>query len=130
MQEEQLGMRVDKWLWAARFFKTRALAREAVELGRVRISGERMKPSREIRPGDRLQIDRAEERFDVHVLKLSEFRGPAPVARELYEETEESRERRERIAANKRYAEEPAQSIRKGRPTKRDARAIRAIKYG
>ncbi len=122
-------MRIDKWLWAARFFKTRTLAREAVELGRVRVSGERTKPSREIRPGDVLQILRAQERFEVQVAGLSEVRGPAPVAQTLYEETEQSKEKRERVAEMKRFSEEPATSIRKGRPTKRDARKLREIKY-
>lgn len=123
-------MRIDKWLWAARFFKTRTLAREAVELGRVRVSGERTKPSREIRIGDVLQILRAQERFEVQVAGLSEVRGPAPVAQTLYEETEQSKEKRERIAEMKRFSEEPATSIRKGRPTKRDARKLREFKYG
>ncbi len=123
-------MRIDKWLWAARFFKTRTLAREAVELGRVRVSGERTKPSREIRPGDVLQILRAQERFEVQVAGLSEVRGPAPVAQTLYEETEQSKEKRERIAEMKRFSEEPATSIRKGRPTKRDARKLHEFKYG
>ena len=123
-------MRIDKWLWAARFFKTRTLAREAVELGRVRVSGERTKPSREIRIGDVLQILRAQERFEVQVAGLSEVRGPAPVAQTLYEETEQSKEKRERITEMKRFSEEPATSIRKGRPTKRDARKLREFKYG
>ena len=123
-------MRIDKWLWAVRFFKTRTLAREAVELGRVRIRGERTKPSREVQPGDVLQIVRAEERFEVQVAGLSEIRGPATVAQTLYEETEQSKEKRERIAEIKRFSEEPAVSIRKGRPTKRDARKLREIKYG
>lgn len=128
--DRQQAMRIDKWLWAARFFKTRTLAREAVELGRVRMSGERMKPSREVRPGDVLQVVREQERLEVQVTGLSEVRGPATVARTLYEETEQSREKRERIAQMKRFAEEPATSIRKGRPTKRDARKLREIKYG
>ncbi len=123
-------MRIDKWLWAARFFKTRTLSREAVELGRVRVSGERTKPSREIRVGDVLQIMRGQERFEVQVAGLSEVRGPAPVAQTLYEETEQSKEKRTRIAEMKRFSEEPATSIRKGRPTKRDARKLREFKYG
>lgn len=130
MFAEQSGERIDKWLWASRFFKTRSLAKEAVELGRVRIDGERMKPSREVRSGDKLQIERAGVRFDVVVAGTSDTRGPACDAQKLYEETLESRQRRERLSQLKRYAEEPADSIRKGRPTKRDARKLRAFKYG
>ena len=130
MLAEQSGERIDKWLWASRFFKTRSLAKESVELGRVRIDGERMKPSREVRSGDKLQIERAGVRFDVVVAGTSDTRGPACDAQKLYEETLESRQRRERLSQLKRYAEEPADSIRKGRPTKRDARKLRAFKYG
>lgn len=129
MLAEQDGERIDKWLWAARFFKTRALAKDAVELGRVRIAGERMKPSREVRSGDMLQIERAGERFEVVVVGICDLRGSAPQARMLYEETIESVQRRERLSQLRRFAEEPADAIRKGRPTKRDARKIRAFKY-
>ena len=130
MQSKEQGERIDKWLWAARFFKTRTLAKEAVELGRVRIEGERMRPSRGVRVGDKIQIERAGEHFDVVVAGFCDLRGPASAARTLYEETDESIQRRERLAQLKRYAEEPADSIRRGRPTKRDARKIRAFKYG
>ena len=84
---ELQAVRIDKWLWAARFFKTRTLAQEAVELGRVRLDGSRVKSSREVRPGDRLEITRGEEKFTVYVEALSTARGPAAVAQTLYRET-------------------------------------------
>ncbi len=120
------SVRVDKWLWAARFFKTRSLAQEAIELGRVRIAGIRIKPSREVRPGDLLAIQRGEENFEVYVEQLSSVRGPAKVAQTLYRETDESLVLRERAVALRKYAPEPASAITKGRPTKRDMRKIRA----
>ena len=92
---ELQAVRIDKWLWAARFFKTRTLAQEAVELGRVRLDGSRVKSSREVRPGDRLEITRGEEKFTVYVEALSTARGPAAVAQTLYRETDESRILRE-----------------------------------
>lgn len=128
MDQEISDVRVDKWLWAARFFKTRSLAQEAVELGRVRIAGQRMKPSRSVKVGDRLQIDRSEEHFDIFVEALSTVRGPAPVAQTLYRETEESKQKRERVAQMRRIAVEPAAAIEKGRPTKRDARLLRRLR--
>ena len=115
---ELQSVRIDKWLWAARFFKTRTLAQEAVELGRVRLDGNRIKSSREV-------ITRGEEKFTVFVEKLSVVRGPASVAQTLYRETDESRILREENAAIRKLAAEPALSIKKGRPTKRDARRIR-----
>ena len=121
------SMRVDKWLWASRFFKTRSLAQEAVELGRVRISGQRIKPSREVRPGDEMEIERAGECWEITVKGLSAVRGPAPAARLLYEESTESRERRERLAEQRKYTAEPALARRGGRPTKRDGRLIRSL---
>lgn len=122
---ELQAVRIDKWLWAARFFKTRTLAQEAVELGRVRLDGSRAKSSREVRPGDRLEITRGEEKFTVYVEALSTARGPAAVAQTLYRETDESRILREENAAMRKLAAEPALAIKKGRPTKRDARRIR-----
>lgn len=122
---ELQNVRVDKWLWAARFFKTRTLAQEAVELGRVRLEGNRIKSSRELKLGDRLEITRGEEKFTVYVQALSTVRGPASVAQTLYRETDESRILREENAALRKLAAEPALAIRKGRPTKRDARKIR-----
>lgn len=122
------SVRVDKWLWAARFFKTRSLAQDAIELGRVKIAGVRIKPSREVKPGDLLEITRGDEHFEVYVEALSAVRGPAKVAQGLYRETDESLVLRERAAALKKYANEPASTIPKGRPTKRDMRRIRAVK--
>ena len=125
---ELQSVRIDKWLWAARFFKTRTLAQEAVELGRVRLDGNRIKSSREVKPGDRLEITRGEEKFTVFVEKLSVVRGPASVAQTLYRETDESKILREENAAIRKLAAEPALSIKKGRPTKRDAFVISRAK--
>ena len=119
------SVRIDKWLWAARFFKTRSLAQDAIELWRVRMRGERVKASREVQPGDLLQITRGEEHFEVYVENLSQVRGPAKEAQKLYRETDESQVLRERAAALRRIAKEPAAAIPKGRPTKRDARKLR-----
>lgn len=113
---ELQSVRIDKWLWAARFFKTRTLAQEAVELGRVRLDGNRIKSSREVKPGDRLEITRGEEKFTVFVEKLSVVRGPASVAQTLYRETDESRILREENAAIRKLAAEPALSIKRGAP--------------
>jgi ribosome-associated heat shock protein Hsp15 len=121
--------RIDKWLWAARFFKTRSQAAQAVELGRVRLAGERVKPARELRGGELLEIQHAETRIDVIVRTLSTMRGPAPVARQLYEETAESIARRERRAEQRRAGAEPAEALR-GRPTKRDGRTMRRVLRG
>ena len=127
MSELLESIRVDKWLWAARFFKTRQLAQEAVELGRVRIAGQRLKPSRNIKPGDQLTVERGDERFDIFVEKISPIRGPAQTAQTLYRETEESKEKRSRASELRKIAVEPAKTIAKGRPTKRDARLLRRI---
>ncbi len=116
-------LRIDKWLWAARFFKTRSLAQQAVEGGRVRLDDERVKSSRELRLGDRLVIQVGELEWHITVLQLSERRGPAPVARLLYQEEEASRLARERRVEEKRLAPEPSQDLH-GRPTKRDRRLI------
>ena len=128
--EPLASIRIDKWLWAARFFKTRSLAQEAVELGRVRLAGQRLKPSRDVKPGDRLTVERGEERFEIFVEKISAVRGPAPVAQTLYRETDESREKRERASEMRKIAMEPASTIAKGRPTKHDARLIRRVQSG
>ena len=104
--EPLASIRIDKWLWAARFFKTRSLAQEAVELGRVRLAGQRLKPSRDVKPGDRLTVERGEERFEIFVEKISAVRGPAPVAQTLYRETDESREKRERASEMRKIAME------------------------
>lgn len=116
-------MRLDKWLWAARFFKTRSLAIQAIENGRVKIDGARVKPAREVKPGDRVELHVGESDWTLTVRALSMQRGPAPVARTLYEEDADSRMRRERQHAERRLAANPAAVI-KGRPTKRDRRQI------
>lgn len=116
-------LRIDKWLWAARFFKTRSLASQAVDGGRVRLNGERAKPSREVRPGDRVVVHIGEYEWQVSVLALADRRGPAEAARSLYEEDPASRQRREEQAAQHRLCHNPAAGL-KGRPTKRDRRLI------
>jgi ribosome-associated heat shock protein Hsp15 len=116
-------VRVDKWLWAARLLKTRALAAEAVKGGRVHVNGNPVKPSRDLRPGDRLEVTVGQRRMVVDVRATSERRGPANEAALLYEETPESREARERAAAERRLAQ-PAGPDRGPRPTKRDRRRM------
>lgn len=120
-------MRLDKWLWAARFYKTRSLAQQAIEAGRVRVAGERIKPSKEVRPGDRLAIRVQDEDWEIAVRALSERRGPAAAARLLYEEGEASRLRREARRAERSLGREPALE-RHGRPTKTDRRALRRLR--
>jgi ribosome-associated heat shock protein Hsp15 len=117
------NVRIDKWLWAARFFKTRSLAADAVDRGRVRIGGEPVKPARAVKVDDKIMIDNGSDRWEVVVLVLSDVRGAAPVARALYRETEDSIVHRERNQEARRLFPEPGTSI-KGRPTKRDRRAI------
>ena len=116
-------MRIDKWLWAARFFKSRALAARACELGRIQSNGQHSKPAREIRTGDALQVRNESGLFEVEVLQLSEVRGPAVVAQTLYRETESSRESRMKAAAE-RKAMPRFETMREGRPTKRERRKI------
>ena len=116
--------RLDKWLWAARFFKTRALAVEEIGKGRVLVNGQVAKPSRDLRPGDLVAVRQGPYTRTVTVKDLSGQRGPAPVAQQLYEETEASRLAREEQAERHRFAQEPAQAITQGRPTKRDRRQI------
>ncbi len=117
------GVRMDKWLWAARFFKTRSLAAHACELGRIASNGQRAKASREVRVGDRLQVKNAGGEFQVEVLLLSELRGPAAVAQTLYRETEQSRELRRKLA-EERKAQPHFESPEGGRPTKRARRHL------
>ncbi|CUI06991.1 RNA-binding S4 domain-containing protein [Massilia sp. P8910] len=117
------NVRIDKWLWAARFFKTRSLATDAVDTGKVRLDGERIKPSRAVKLDDKLSIDNGAETWEVRVMGISDVRGGAPVARTLYEETEESVSKRENDAEARKLYREPGTTI-KGRPTKRDRRAI------
>lgn len=119
--------RIDKWLWAARFFKTRSLAQDAVENGRVRIGGDRVKSSREVKVGDTLDIQVGEYTWIVSVLALSDRRGPAPVARLLYSEDPESRAAREKRMETRQWVADPGSAI-KGRPTKRDRRLIHRFK--
>ena len=120
-------VRIDKWLWAARFFKTRSLAARACELGRVQSNNQPAKPAREIRVGDMLQIRTEGGDFQVEVLILSEVRGPASVAQTLYRETEESRELRQKLREERRatmnFSPAPA-----SRPSKRDRRKIRQFR--
>jgi ribosome-associated heat shock protein Hsp15 len=124
---EILRVRLDKWLWAARHFKTRSAAAEAIDSGRVRVDGERVKPAREVRVGDRVELAQRDAMKTVVVRALSAIRGPAPVAQRLYEETADSRARRERRCDLLHYRAEPARSI-KGRPTKREGRALRLLR--
>ena len=119
-------VRLDKWLWAARFFKTRSMAATAVERGQVRVAGERVKPARTLRVGERLSVRRGDEAFDVVVSGLSTVRGPASVARLLYIEAAESVARRTQAKEAARLMKEPAAAIR-GRPSKRDARVLRRL---
>jgi ribosome-associated heat shock protein Hsp15 len=114
-------VRIDKWLWAARFFKTRGLAADAVKGGRVHLNDQPAKPSKDVKPGDRLEITIGQSRFVVDVRGTSERRGPAVEAAKLYEETAESREARARNAELRRLAPAPAPDLG-GRPTKRDRR--------
>jgi ribosome-associated heat shock protein Hsp15 len=117
------GVRMDVWLWAARFFKTRALAKKACELGRVVASGQPVKPAREVHVGNRLRVTTEGGEFEIDVLGLSELRGPAPVAQALYRETDESKEARKKAAEERRAMQmfEPAPVAR---PSKRDRRRI------
>lgn len=123
MIEASEKLRIDKWLWAARFFKTRSIAAQAVDAGRVKLAGERIKPSKEIKPGDRLRIHIGEFDWDVEVLGVSAHRGPAEQARQLYLEDESSQARRRTQVDERRLMANPAAEL-KGRPTKRDRRLI------
>jgi ribosome-associated heat shock protein Hsp15 len=116
-------MRLDKWLWAARFFKTRSLAQQAIESGRVRLNRERVKPAHALRISDFVSVRVGELDWDVEVKGLCEKRGPAEQARKLYLETAESRAERERRIELRRWSAEPAAEL-KGRPTKRDRRRL------
>ena len=117
------SVRIDKWLWAARFFKTRALAARACELGRIQSNGQIAKPAREVRVGDMLRVTNEGGDFQVEVLLLSEVRGPAAVAQTLYRETEASQELRLKVAAE-RKAMHQFETLPAGRPSKRDRRKI------
>jgi ribosome-associated heat shock protein Hsp15 len=117
------GVRIDVWLWAARFFKTRPLAKRACELGRVLSNQQPAKAAREVRVGDHLQVTNDGGEFQVEVLLLSEVRGPAAVAQTLYRETDESRELRQKVAAERKAMRE-FEVLPEGRPSKRDRRHI------
>ena len=120
-------VRMDKWLWAARFFKTRSLAARACDLGRIEANGQQSKPSREVRVGDLLKVKNDGGDFHVEVLLLSEMRGPAAVAQTLYRETQASRELRLKLA-EERKAMAHFESSREGKPSKRDRREINRLR--
>jgi ribosome-associated heat shock protein Hsp15 len=121
------SVRMDKWLWAARFFKTRALATRACDLGRITSNSQLAKPAREVRIGDKLLVKNEGGEFEVEVLLLSEIRGPAAVAQTLYRETETSREARLKLA-EERKALQRFETMPEGRPSKRDRRQINRLR--
>jgi ribosome-associated heat shock protein Hsp15 len=117
-------LRLDKWLWAARFYKTRSLAAEDIDKGRIQVNGQVAKPSRELKAGDRVDLRQGALTRTVVVQALSTVRGPAPQAQQLYEETAESQARRALFQEQRKLASEPADTIEQGRPTKRDRRQL------
>ncbi|MHB1124183.1 MAG: RNA-binding S4 domain-containing protein [Ramlibacter sp.] len=117
-------LRIDKWLWAARFYKTRTLASEEIARGRVEVNGQEVKPAREVKVGDTVGLRQGPVTRTVVVKGLSGMRGPAPVAQQLYEETPDSIKAREQAAERRRLAPEPALTIGQGRPTKRGRREL------
>ena len=121
-----VAVRIDVWLWAARFFRTRTLAKQAVDTGKVEVGGQRPKPSRAVRVGDALRVVRGEDTFEIEVLGLSDERGPAPVAQQLYRETPASLEARE-AARDARRAARDGYRPPEQRPDKRARRLIRAL---
>lgn len=123
-------VRIDKWLWAGRFFKTRGLATEAVTGGRVHVNGARVKPAKDVRVGDTIQIRVGVTEWTVKVVELSERRRSAPVAQGLYEETDESRASRERLALQRKAAPPPLGADLGARPTKQDRRRLEALRKG
>jgi ribosome-associated heat shock protein Hsp15 len=124
MSEPFTSLRLDKWLWAARFYKTRSLAAEEIAKGRIEVNGQPAKASRELKPGDQVALRQGPVLRTVEVKGLSAVRGPAPVAQTLYQETPESVRAREAAAQLRRQGVEPAQAIDHGRPTKRDRRQL------
>ena len=120
------GVRIDLWLWATRFFKTRSLAKQAIEAGKIEINGQGCKPSRAVHVGDRLHVTRGDERFEIQAAALSERRGPASVAQQLYRETDESIARRLAEREQKRLANAGFQAP-KSKPDKRARRLIQAL---
>lgn len=126
MNETSGKLRIDKWLWAARFYKTRRLAVDAIENGRVLLDGVGVKPAKTVGVGDQLVLHFGQTRFEVEVLALSDKRGPAPVAQQLYRESEESRTRRAGAAELRKLQPE----VFSYRPTKRDRREIEKFRHG
>ena len=124
MAENIPKVRIDKWLWAARFYKTRALAADAVEGGKVQVNGARVKPARPLKAGDALVLRNGAYTWEVEVVGLSDRRGPAPEAAKLYRESEASRKAREGTAAQIKAERQSAPVYAKGRPTKRARRQI------
>lgn len=122
--EKTLSVRLDKWLWAARFFKTRSLATEAVKGGRVHVNGQRIKPGKAAEIGQRISINKAAQRFEVVVLALSDKRGSFSIAQTLYQETAESLAKREEETLLRKLANQSIATQEKGRPTKRNRRQI------
>jgi ribosome-associated heat shock protein Hsp15 len=120
-------MRLDKWLWAARFFKTRSLAGKACELGRIESNGQQAKPARDVHVGDMLRVRNDSGDFQVEVLALSEMRGPATVAQTLYRETEASRELREKLKEDRKLVPH-FEAAREGKPSKRDRRELSRLR--
>ncbi|MFC0400614.1 RNA-binding S4 domain-containing protein [Paraburkholderia rhizosphaerae] len=127
--EPDARLRIDKWLWAARFFKTRSLAAEAVDKGRVRIGGATVKPAKDVRVGDLVEIEIERVVWQVQVLGVCDVRGPASVAQTLYAETNESRVKRQVELERRKHFQEPAATLH-GRPTKRDRRVIDKLSGG
>ncbi|MFZ6849135.1 RNA-binding S4 domain-containing protein [Undibacterium sp. RuRC25W] len=119
--------RIDKWLWAARFFKTRSMATHAVDLGRVLQNEQRVKPAHDVKPGDMLEIHHGEQIWEVQVMRILDVRGSATVAQTMYEETTVSTARRQKAAEDRKYFREPTAHIQ-GRPTKRDRRQLDATR--
>lgn len=124
------SMRLDKWLWCARFYKTRSLAVEEIGKGRVTVNGQAAKAARELRVGDNVALRQGPVARTVVIRALSNMRGPAPVAQQLYEETPESIAARAQAAEARRLAPEPATALREGRPTKRDRRDMNDLRHG
>ena len=129
MKEMLQAVRLDKWLWAARFYRTRSLAQQAVEGGKVKLNGERVKPAREVKAGDALAIHIGEYEWLLTVTALAERRGSAEIARGLYQESEEGRARRQLMVEARRLMPDPSLGI-KGRPTKRERRALERWRRG
>jgi len=124
------SMRIDKWLWAARFYKTRSLATDDINKGRVQVNGQVAKPARDVKPQDTVMFRQGDITRTVLVLGLSQSRGSAPVAQALYQETPDSLSLRAKVTEQRRLAREPALSIENGRPTKRDRRDLQQASKG